>query len=205
MSMLVVVVAAIASGCATGPRPTLVARTPIDDAAAQPVVDLLDLAGSVDFVATYDIIPSATGETTAATVVQFDGQRRITIGDVDYFTDFESSRTCRNGDDKCSDFLDDSRVSDLAVTHSFWGSTMQTRLEVDAGRRIGPSVASSLTIAELPATCVDVVLPSAATTTGSVRYCALDSGVLARYFGADVSIELTSFSLAVVAADLDPG
>ena len=82
---------------------------------------------------------------------------------------------------------------------------MQTRLEVDAGRRIGPSVASSLTIAGLPATCVDVVLPSAATTTGSVRYCALDSGVLARYFGADVSIELTSFSLAVVAADLDPG
>lgn len=201
--MLVVVAAAIASGCATGARPTLVARTPIDDAAAQPVVDLLDTAGSVDFLATYDIIPSASGETTAATVVQVDGQRRITIGAVDYFIDASSSRTCRNGNEECTDFLDDSRISDLAITHSFWGSTMQTRLEVDAGRRIGPSVASSVTIADRPATCVDVVVPSAATTTGSVRYCALESGVLARYFGADVSIELTSFSLAVVPADLD--
>ena len=81
---------------------------------------------------------------------------------------------------------------------------MQTRLEVDARRRIGPSVATSLTIAEFPATCVDVIVPSAATTTGSVRYCALESGVLARYFGADVSIELTSFSFGVFAGDLDP-
>ncbi len=201
---LVVVAAAILSGCITGQRPTLVTRTPIDDPAAQPVVDLLDRAGSLDFLATYRIIPSATGESTEATVVQLDGKRRITIGNVTFTIDAESSSTCQNGVEGCVDFLDDSRVSDLAITHLFWSSAMQTRLEVDAGRRIGPSSASTITIADHQAMCVDVVVPSVATTTGTVVYCALETGILARYFGADVSIELTSISLAVTPNDLDP-
>jgi hypothetical protein len=201
--ILVGVAAAMLSGCFTGARPTLVPRAPIDDPAARAVDVLLEQAGSVDFIATYDIIPSTSGETTEATVVQLDGQRRITIGNVDFISTGASSRTCQSGVGDCVEFLDDSRVSDLNITHLFWGPAMQSRLELDAGRRIGPSVATDATIGDRPAVCVDVLLPSTVATTGSVVYCALDTGVLARYFGADASIELTSFSLAVVAGDLD--
>ena len=37
---------------------------------------------------------------------------------------------------------------------------------------------------------------------GSLTYCAVDDGILARYFGADVSIELTSFVPSVDEARL---
>ena len=40
---------------------------------------------------------------------------------------------------------------------------------------------------------------------GTVVYCALDAGVLARYFGADVTIELTSFSTEVDPAAMTIG
>jgi hypothetical protein len=44
---------------------------------------------------------------------------------------------------------------------------------------------------------------------GEVVYCALDAGVLARYFNAGVTIELTSFSNDVdadsFAFEVDPG
>ena len=51
-----------------------------------------------------------------------------------------------------------------------------------------------LTIAGQPAACVDVPVPGIGNVSAAVTYCALDAGPLARYFGADVSIELTSFS-----------
>ena len=40
-------------------------------------------------------------------------------------------------------------------------------------------------------------------TPDLVVYCALDAGILARYFGADVSIEMTSFSRDVAEAYVD--
>jgi hypothetical protein len=189
------------SSCFTGERATLVSEVPIDDPAAQMVLDRLALADSVDFIATYDITPSLTGATTQATVVQQDGRRRITIGSVDYVTDGNVSRTCLNNGEECSDYIDDARVSDLNITHSFWGSAFASRLELDASRRIGPSTNLNTDIAGQPSVCVDVIVPSVATATGTVTYCGLDAGVLGRYFGADVSIEMTSFSFQVVPSD----
>jgi len=191
------------SACALGPRPTLQPVTTIDDAAARRVLSRLERASSLDFTAEYDIIPSTTGTTTKAQVVQQDGRRRITIGNVVFQSDGDSAQTCQNNLEGCSDFLDDARISDLNITHLFWGPALASRLEVDANRRIGSSSALATEIAGRRAICVDVILPSVATTTGTVTYCALRAGVLARYFGADVSIELTSFEPGVVPADFE--
>ena len=191
------------TGCFTGERPTLIPQSTIDDPAAQSVLDRLDRADSARFIASYDIIPSLTGATTRATVVQLDQRRRVTIGNVEFITDGDDSQTCQSDGTGCTDFLDDARISDLSITNRFWGSGFASRLELDASRRIGPSVTATATIAARNAMCVDVIVPSVATTTGTVVYCALDDGVLARYFGADVSIELTSFSLNVSENNLD--
>jgi hypothetical protein len=75
------------------------------------------------------------------------------------------------------------------VTNRFWGPSFASRLRLDASRNTADGIGTTATIAGQPATCVDV-----AVVGGTVTYCALDAGPLARYFGADVSIELTSFS-----------
>ena len=199
-----VVLGAIAlTGCVTGERPMLEPVPVVDDAAAEVVLERLARAGSVPFTATYDIIPSTTGQTTTAIVRQLDGRRRVTIGDVDYLFDEGTSRTCRLGSDECDEFANDALISDLNLTHRFWSDGIAGRLVVDASRRTGFSEGRTDTIAGRSAVCVDVPVLG-----GTVLYCALDDGVLGRYFNADVSIELTSFTNEVdvesFAADADP-
>lgn len=206
-TILLTIVAAmlLLSGCITGERPTVIS-TPaaeIDDPAATSVLDRLERADRTTFTATYRIIPSSTGATTEATVEANDGDLRVTIGEVEFASDGEHSRTCRNSGDgatDCVDFLDDARISDLNITHEFWGDAFAARLRLDVNRRVGFTEAQVVDIAGRPAACVDVPLPSAGSEQASVRYCALDEGPLARYFGADVSIELTSYE--PTAADL---
>ncbi len=185
----------VLAGCYTGQRPELEVVTEVDDAAAAVVLERLERAGSVPFTATYDVIPSTTGETTVAVVRQLENQRRVTIGDVDYLIDAGSSHTCQRATGDCVDFLNDALVSDLNITHRFWSDGIASRLTIDAARRVGFSVGHTETIAGRPAACADVPVLG-----GDVVYCALDAGVLARYFNADVTIELTSFS-----NDVDPG
>lgn len=188
------VVAATTSGCLTGPRPTLIERPVLDDAGAETVVDRLRIASTLDFRATYDITPTLTGEVTRASIEQIGNDRDITIGDIHYVTDGTVSRTCYADDTGCVDFLDDARISNLNLTHRFWGDAFAARLELDASRRIGFSTSTNATIAGLPAACVDIPVPSTTEASGTVQYCALDAGVLGRYVGADVVIELTSFT-----------
>jgi hypothetical protein len=198
-----VVGTAVLAGCFTGERPTLVESPQVDDPAAQAVIDRLATASSAEFTATYEITPTLTGETTTATVSQDGMRRRITIGDVDFISDGTVSRTCSNDERGCVDFLDDARVSDLNITHRFWGDAFRSRLELDASRRISFSEGSDETIAGAPAACVDIPVPSASELSGTVQYCALDAGPLARYVGADVNIELVQFSPTVDPAALD--
>ncbi len=185
---LIACLAAATAGCITGERPELVPTPVVDDPAAQVVLERLERADSVPFTATYDIIPSTTGETTTATVRQLDDRRRITIGEVDFRIDQGVGRTCP-ADGDCVDFLDDALVSDLNITHRFWSDGIAARLVIDAARRVGFGDGHTETIAERPAACADVPVLG-----GVVVYCALDAGILARYFNADVSIELTSFT-----------
>jgi hypothetical protein len=102
------------------------------------------------------------------------------------------SRTCAVGGTDCVDSIDNARISNLSVTSTFWGPSVVSKLELDSARSVDASTGRTDTIANLPATCADVHVPSI-DGVGSVTYCAVDNGVLARYFGADVSIELTSF------------
>ncbi len=135
----VAVIATTLTACATGPRPTLVDETVVDDAVAQAVLDRLDRSEGATFTADYEITPSLTGLPTHATVMQSGSQRRITIGDVDYYTDGTVSRTCVVGGTNCVDSIDEARVSNLNVTSSFWGASSAARLEVDSARSVDAS------------------------------------------------------------------
>ena len=193
----------LSTGCMTGERPTLIERRTVDDPAAQAVLDRLGTASSAEFTATYEITPTSAAGPTRATVVQSGTRRRVTVGDVDFLSDGTVTRTCENNDRGCVDFLDDARISDLNVTHRFWGDAFEARLELDASRRIGFSEASDATIAGAPAACVDIPVPSSSELAGTVQYCALDAGPLARYIGADVTIELTEFTPSATPDALD--
>ncbi|MDJ0767750.1 MAG: hypothetical protein QNJ12_03115 [Ilumatobacter sp.] len=193
------VVAAVCAlpACVTGERPTLVPEPPVNDPAVETVLERLDRAGSTAFTAVYDIIPSSTGTTTTATVRQgSDGRRRVTVGEIDYVVSGSTTRTCTI--ESCVDGLDDARISNLNITHRFWGDSFASRLRLDATRNIADGRGRVETIAGQPAACVGVPVIG-----GTVDYCALDAGVLGRYFGADVSIELTSYTQTVDDALLD--
>ena len=192
------------TGCITGERPTLIDRPAIDDPAAQAVIDRLGTASSGEFTATYEITPTRTGTATTAQVVQAGTRRRVTVGEIDYLSDGTVNRTCENNDRGCVDFIDDARISDLNITHRFWGDAFRARLELDASRRVGFSEASDGTIAGAPAACVDIPVPSSAELSGVVQYCALDAGPLARYVGADVRIELVEFVASASPTDFEP-
>lgn len=189
LAIFAIAAVALLAGCATGPRPTLVDAVTVNDAAVQTVLDRMVPAEEVAFTATYTITPTISDTSTEATVRQMDGRREITIGNVAFVIDGDVATTCRIETQECVDFVDDAAVSDLNVTHRFWGRSFADRLHVDANRNIGPAEGRLDTIAGQPAACADVPVVG-----GTVSYCALDAGVVGRYLGADVTIELTSFS-----------
>jgi hypothetical protein len=193
----IAVLSALTTGCALGERPTLQAAELITDPASETVVERLDRPPVGDFEAVYTITPTATGgNPTTATVTSRGGEVRAEIGSVVFTTDVTGlTSTCSLDDTECEDIADDARISDLGVTHQFWGSAFRQRLATDAARRIGTSTGTTDTIAGQPAVCVAIKLPSSVEQVGTTSYCALEQGVLARYTGADVSIELTSFTI----------
>ena len=131
---------------------------------------------------------------TVEAIAQAAGDRRsITIENDDravrFIVDGTDARTCDLTTSECEAALNDARISDTQLSHSFYGPAFAQRLRADAERRIGDPVASTKEIAGQDATCVDVAVAG-----GTKTYCALDSGVLAEFLGADVTIELTGYS-----------
>lgn len=198
-----VAVLLVLAGCATGQRPTLVEQTAgTEDAAAAAVIQRLDAAAETTFTATYDITPTATSQTTAATVFVSGLRQRIIIGSVDYISDGTVTRTCVAGTAECTEGLDDARISNLQITHDFWGEAMGARLARAANVSLADGVPRVETIAGQPATCADITVPSAnaeasGSALGTLVYCALEAGPLARYSGADVNIVMTSYASTV--------
>ncbi len=193
--LLLTAVAAIAlTACATGPRPSFDAdeptQQPTGDPAIDAVLDRLDRVGLERFTADYTVLTRLGGQESTATVVQADNSRRsITINDVRFLDGSGTAATCNLNTGECEAVLNDARVSDVQITHDFYGSSFARRLRVDAGRSLSPARGYTDTIAGQPATCADVPVSG-----GTKVYCALDAGPLARYDGNDVVIELVALN-----------
>jgi hypothetical protein len=194
-----IVVAALAAsalltGCITGDRPTLAevptGDVPTGDPATDAVLGLLAAGEGAVFTAGYDVTNNFGPLTRSAVVVQDEAQRRsVTIGDVRFLIDSADAATCNMVTAECTTSIDDAAVSDMQVTHQFYGRSAAERLHTDSLRRTGATEASTAEFAGVPATGVSVPVAG-----GNKVYCATDAGVLASYQGPDVTITLTSYS-----------
>ena len=186
--------ALLLTACGTGPRPSFDADEPLfeptGDAAIDAVLDRLDAVRLGRFTADYTILTRLGGLESTASVVQADNSRRsVTVNDVRFLNGVGNAATCDLTTAECEAVINDARISDVQLTHDFYGSSMARRLRVDAGRRIGDALGYTDVIAGQPATCADVPVSG-----GTKVYCALASGTLARYDGADLRIEMTDYS-----------
>ena len=158
------------------------------DPAIDAVLERLDRVGIEQFTADYTILTRLGGLESTATVVQAsDSRRSITINAVRFLDGTGTASTCDLTTAECEAVINDARVSNVQVTHDFYGSSFARRLRVDAGRSLAPARGYTETIAGQPATCADVPVSG-----GTKVYCATDAGPLARYDGNDVVIELVS-------------
>ena len=194
-TLAVAVVGALTlAACATGLRPSFDADEPTQQATGDPAIDVvlerLDRVGLEQFTADYTVLTRLGGRESTATVVQADNSRRsITINEVRFLDGSGTAATCNLTTDECEAVINDARVSDLQMTHDFYGSSFARRLRVDAGRSLAPARGYTESIAGQPATCADVPVSG-----GTKVYCALDSGPLARYDGNDLLIEMVGLS-----------
>lgn len=194
--------AALLGGCALGPRPTLTDERLVDDAAVEAVLDRLDKADDVTFTATYTVQPALADSTPAEVTVRATPERaRVTFavgGDVvvEYSDTEGEQRTCAAGLTECVAGFDQTRISNLAVTHAFWGTSAVDKLRADADRIQADATSDgppqNVALPDLPFVCAHVP-----TGSSEVVYCALDAGPLAYYLGADVTITLTDFEATV--------
>jgi hypothetical protein len=192
-----ITLALLLGGCFTGERPTMTTPPPggaagssTGDPNVDAVLSRLEAVDGSTFTAQYDILRKLGQTATKATVAQEGTNRRsVTVGDVRFLqTTDQPSRTCNLAAQTCEDSILDARVSDVGVTSSFFAGTPARRLRVAATRKAGPTTASTRTIAGQPATCVEVPFAG-----GNETYCALDSGAVALWDGADLHVELTNY------------
>jgi hypothetical protein len=184
------------AGCMTGQRPTLgdaptSKGTMTGDPNIDAVLTLFDQAGTATFTAVYTAVLTFDGTTSEATVTQEGGpqQRAVTIGSVRFITDASGNRTCVIDTGVCDPELKPAAVSNTGLTPEFAVGDMAKRLRRDAAAKIGDTTPSTTTFADRSATCVDVPV-----TNGTKQYCAFANGVLARFVGGDVTIDVVSIS-----------
>lgn len=196
LAPLATIVAAslLLAGCFTGQRPSFDDTQQVigtsGNAEIDAVLDRLDSVSSAVFTADYAILTKLGNVASTAHVVQSrPDHRSITINDVRFLYDDAAVATCNLVTAECEATINDARVSDVSLTHEFYAPSFAQRLRVDANRRVGEPSGYTITQAGQQALCVDVPV-----TGGTVTYCALDNGALARYDGADLFIEMTTFS-----------
>ena len=151
------------------------------------VLVLLEGPVAASFTTEYSIDRKLGAITTRATVAHGPLATSVTVRNVRFLLDDTSPRTCDLTARSCQDSIVDARLSDLGIGARFWRDSPARALRVTAARRSGSTTASTPTIGGQPATCVDVPVG-----TGAERYCALNTGAIARWDTAYVDIEATS-------------
>ena len=150
-------VALTLAACATGPRPNFDASDPADQATGDPAIDAvlerLDRVGVEQFsVQLHRADDVSAGLESTATVVQADNSRRsITINNVRFLDGVGTATTCDLATAECEAVINDARVSDVQITHDFYGSSFARRLRVDAARSLSPAHGYTETIGGQPA------------------------------------------------------
>lgn len=187
--------ALLLTGCFTGERPYFTdteqfpTGVPTGDAAVDAVLEKLEAASTGPATAAYSILTKYGNVTNPALVVLSPGKRSVTVGNTRYIQTETIAVTCtEDGSIPCVDGFDPQRISDTSVTVDFYAADTAKRLRRDADAKLGPAIASTATVADLPATCVDITVPG-----GVVSYCVLDSGLVAKVDDGDVLITLTLF------------
>jgi hypothetical protein len=187
----------VLTACGLGERPYFensptAVGTETGDPAIDAVLELLDAVGGAEFTGSYQSTLLFGGVVSAAQTTQVGPRRSVTIGKVRYLYDGGSSRTCVLDTGVCDDGIQAAAVSNTGLTPEFAFGDMAKRLRRDAVAKVGPSVASVEEIAGASATCVDVSVSG-----GTKQYCVLGDGAIARFLGADLELELISYSTSV--------
>jgi hypothetical protein len=198
-SLLAIAALAVAlSGCALGDRPSFdqaALDTAVGAMTGDPAIDAvltrLDFVEKASFTAEYNAIVTFSGSSTSLTVVQAGDptKRSVTIGTVRFLTDGAVVTTCITTTEVCTDGANAAAVSDTGVTPDLAFGAAAKRLRRDAAVKTGATTASTLDVDGLTATCVDVPVSG-----GTKEYCAFDNGVIARFVGGDVTVDLTHYT-----------
>lgn len=197
--MFAVIAAVGLTGCFTGERPSFedddtAPAASTGNVEIDKVLGLLDSVDRSEFTVGYDITTNLNNIESTGLVVQAEGRRRsVTIENsersVRFIQDAGEELTCDLLIGACEPSLLDARISDTQLPHTFYGPAFANRLRADADRRISDPTAYTKNIAGQEAQCVDLDVSG-----GTKTYCALPAGPLAQFVGADVSIDLTSYS-----------
>ncbi len=127
------------------------------DPAVDAVLERLDLTRTGVFTADYTVLTRFGNKTTPATVVQAGPARRsVTVGHVRFIVDNADTATCDLDTGACSMTIDAARISDTQLAPDFFATSAAIRLRRSAAARVGPTVASTETIAGQHGTCVAV-------------------------------------------------
>jgi hypothetical protein len=197
------------SGCFTGERPyftsdPLAPGNPTGDPAIDAVLSELDAVTDGPATALYAVLTKFGNTTSSATVVLDDDRRAIEVNTIRYLTLADEQFTClieptTGAPVDCVRGLDPARISDVGITIDFYASEAARRLRRDAQAKVAPAVGHEETIANQTATCVTVTVVG-----GTVVYCVLANGMIARLDDADVSITLGLLATTADSAKLRP-
>ena len=183
----------IASGCGLGQRPTLgspgagTPGGPTGDARVDALLAKLDTIGTQKFTATYKITQRLNAATANATVAQDPGRTAVTVGSVLYLKTGPAEKTCDMKSKACALGLDETKISNLSVTASFYAKSPATQIRVSYNRREGTLIFTTQQLAGVTTDCMTIPFNG-----GTEIYCIAPNGLIARAERQDTLVELTS-------------
>ncbi len=202
---LLALAALLLGACATGQRPHFAddPQFPLEELTGDPAIDAvlgkLDGATTGPATAQYSVLTKYGNATHTAMVVLSPGKRSVTIDNTHYVQTESVAATCTIEPVACVNGFDATRISDTGVTYDFYAAAAAKKLRRSAAAKIGPAIASTQSIAQQNATCVDVPVSG-----GTLVYCALDSGLLAKQDDGAVLVTVTLFAATADANNFVP-